>query len=56
VVTGGEARKTLAAGQRRPRLKGKGGCSSEDHLGISLADFELICSPAIAGKGFIGWE
>jgi hypothetical protein len=39
----------LAAAQR------KGGCSSEDHLGISLADFVLICSPAIAGKGCIGW-
>jgi hypothetical protein len=29
------------------------GGSSEDHLGISLTDFGLIRSPAIAGKGFI---
>jgi hypothetical protein len=50
----GEARKTLAAGPRRPLLKGKRGCSSEDHLGISSADFGLIRSLAIAEMGFIG--
>jgi hypothetical protein len=32
-----------------------GVCSSEDHLGISSADFGLIRGPTIAGKGSIGW-
>jgi hypothetical protein len=53
-VTGGEARKTLAAGPQGPLPKGKG-CSSEDHLGTSSTDFGLIRSRAIAGKGCIGW-
>jgi hypothetical protein len=49
----GEARKTLAAGQRRQRLKARKGGSSEDHLGISWADFGFIRSPASAGMGLL---
>jgi hypothetical protein len=52
----GEARKTCAAGLRRPRFKARTGGSSEDHLGTSLADFGFICSPASAEMGFTSWE
>jgi hypothetical protein len=54
------------AAPRKPRgspgQQGRGGSgsrardrSSEDHLGISLVDFGLICSLEIVGKGCIGW-
>jgi hypothetical protein len=51
----GEARKTRSAGPRRPRLKARKGGSSEDHLGISMADFCFICSPKSVGIGIISW-
>jgi hypothetical protein len=56
-VTGGRGPEDPGRRVVASPLKAKDGCSSEDHLGISLADFGLICSPASARKGFIsgGW-
>jgi hypothetical protein len=51
----GEALKTWAAGPRQLLLKARKGGWSEDHLGISSADFGFIRSPASAEMGFISW-
>jgi hypothetical protein len=57
-----EPRAVIGARPGSPGPQGRGGrgsrarkCSSEDHLGISCADFGLLRSRAIAGKGCIGW-
>jgi hypothetical protein len=57
-----EPRAVIGARPGSPGPQGRGGRgsrardrSSEDHLGISSADFGLIRSRAIVGEGCIGW-
>jgi hypothetical protein len=52
----GEARRNVARGRgnRGPRPEKRG--SSEDHLGISCADFGLIRGPEGAVMGIIRWR